>query len=310
MSAKDLLTDIENDEAFRSEIRDDFENEFNLQDLTVSEDLIARTMAAIRSTEKEETEEKTAEVKETTSENKIRNIRIVKWVSGIAAAVVIGVVGIVLFKSGLFSTSKSSDSATAPNYFSTSTTNSMGSDYAVKEKTESVDDRYVTNSIDGGSLYTPPQTEANSSNGYNYDNQITTAAAESYTPSADECKNEAECSDSAEMVSGDQQMDNLFFSLKSHLSVGSEENITVAQALKTEIEKITDDLGIRDGFEEKAEEDTENIKNMIRTTEGYEIIMDCGSYAEGELTALSGELEDPAELFVVNTLLSDLQDSQ
>ena len=146
------------EELFDLEIKKDFEEEFDAQDIFVSEDLISRTMAAIKSLDEDNIDsskdniiditKNTIESTSTATETeKITDItaptarkKSFKWVSGIAAALVIGVVGLLIYKVGMGGIKSKSD-FTAANYAASTSDNSYsGNKYKdePKEATQSV----------------------------------------------------------------------------------------------------------------------------------------------------------------------------
>lgn len=151
------------EELFDLEIKKSFDEEFDAQDIFVSEDLIAKTMAAIKSIDKDTTEnDNTPESTEaadkivnigSTVSNNVTNIsnpsakkKSYKWVSGIAAAVVIGVIGLVIFKLG-GGIKKSSDYAAYEGPTANSTSDNS---YYDKVMTESVAETQPKTEASGG----------------------------------------------------------------------------------------------------------------------------------------------------------------
>ena len=151
------------EELFDLEIKKSFDEEFDAQDIFVSEDLIAKTMAAIKSIDKDTTEndntpasteaaDKIVNIGSTVSNN-VTNIsnpsakkKSYKWVSGIAAAVVIGVIGLVIFKLG-GGIKKSSDYAAYEGPTANSTSDNS---YYDKVMTESVAEAQPQTEASGG----------------------------------------------------------------------------------------------------------------------------------------------------------------
>ena len=151
------------EELFDLEIKKSFDEEFDAQDIFVSEDLIAKTMAAIKSIDKDTTEndntpestkaaDKIVNIGSTISNN-VTNIsnpstkkKSYKWVSGIAAAVVIGVIGLVIFKLG-GGIKKSSDYAAYEGPTANSTSDNS---YYDKVMTESVAEAQPQTEASGG----------------------------------------------------------------------------------------------------------------------------------------------------------------
>ena len=109
------------------EIRDMFDEEFDLAGITVSEELIAKTMTAIRGLSENEPVEFSADndiagkeaAEITKTSDKIVSIskrqKVMKLVSGLAAALFIGVVVFVFLKMGVGGISKSEDRASEPS---------------------------------------------------------------------------------------------------------------------------------------------------------------------------------------------------
>jgi len=105
------MSDELNDIDFKALFEKDFENE----EITVSEDLIARTMTAIKNCDKDGSEEPVIELKkenetEITPVPARRNKKaMIRMISGLAAALVIGIVGFMVFRQGGMLEKKSED---------------------------------------------------------------------------------------------------------------------------------------------------------------------------------------------------------
>lgn len=128
-----------------NEIKAMFDAEFSAADIFVTEDLIARTMAAI---DKEKTDgqenrteqtgqtEQTGRVAANTGASKKRTF--IKWASGIAAAMLVGVIGITVIRSA--GISKSEDSNTAVQSFRYDSDNGVYSEKSDSATADSVDE--------------------------------------------------------------------------------------------------------------------------------------------------------------------------
>lgn len=96
-------------------MKDMLNEEFDAADLFVSEDLIARTMAAIKSSE-EKADDRVINIENAASKATAQKKRSFKWVklaSGIAAALLVGVVGIAIIKNGGIAVSNKAEDTTA-----------------------------------------------------------------------------------------------------------------------------------------------------------------------------------------------------
>ena len=89
-----------------------FEEEFDAENISVSEDLIARTMAAIKAEEDKPENDNTEPAKTDEPVTKIRKKSIIKIIYGIAAALAIGFVGYAVIRFTTLSDKKASDTMT------------------------------------------------------------------------------------------------------------------------------------------------------------------------------------------------------
>jgi hypothetical protein len=129
-----------------------FEKDFEADDIFVSEDLISRTMASIRALENDtsdaapEASAKTTEPENTSKVTSISNRRkFLRITYGIAAALVIGIIGFSIYRFG--GTLKQSDKSNADSYMNTASSKTEGSDNAdyagaVKEADATVENKY------------------------------------------------------------------------------------------------------------------------------------------------------------------------
>ena len=84
-----------NDLEMDIDIKELFEKDFNAEDISVSEDLIARTMAAIQKEKNTSNESNDANITDISKRKKT-----IRLVSGLAAALFIGVIGFAIFRMG------------------------------------------------------------------------------------------------------------------------------------------------------------------------------------------------------------------
>ena len=124
--AEDVITED-------AEIKKMFDDEFDMADLTVSEDLIARTMTAIRGLsdpEKTESAEESSQASDKVVSINNRK-KVIKMVSGLAAALFVGFVMFAFIKMGVGGISKSEDKASnaSERYYVTSQPNSANETY-------------------------------------------------------------------------------------------------------------------------------------------------------------------------------------
>ena len=151
-----------NEESLDFEIRKSFEDEFDAEDLFVSEDLIARTMAAIQkadtasiSSDSQENNKDTDIDKVTDITDKTNRKSIIKVVYGIAAALIIGVIGIAIFKmaGGIKKSEDKADFVASSNAVSSeryeSATESSVPRYKDEEKSSSSSVKQETNASAG-----------------------------------------------------------------------------------------------------------------------------------------------------------------
>ena len=239
------------EELFDLEIKKSFEEEFDAQDIFVSEDLIARTMAAIKSQESNDTDSQREDDIDSSKDNvisvtkntidstntateteKVVDItahttkkRYLKWISGIAAALVIGVVGLFIFKNGIGGIKETSDYAAA-NYATASDNSYSGNKYKDEPKA-------VTESV---------KEEASAS------------AASERNPAADEYDMEVTCAPASDSLTGVNNFANE--SLKSEEAATADE--------KDDREMAADGtLGIQDGNPENIESITKEMMFCI-----------------------------------------------
>lgn len=327
------------EELFDLEIKKSFDEEFDAQDIFVSEDLIAKTMAAIKSIDKDTTEndnkpesteaaDKIVNIGSTLSNN-VTNIsnpsakkKSYKWVSGIAAAVVIGVIGLVIFKLG-GGIKKSSDYAAYEGSTANSTSDNA---YYDKVMTESVAEARPQTEASGGQSdmsYAVPDevtcevTEAAASD-KQYMNSTTTndltgdlKTADSAPPEAsdvakeDESASEDASDDNTKIATGDSYTgdggsivinpdnEDVGFNLTGIGTEGKNPETIIL----TEIEQIVAELGMTD---EKEMPSTEENMEKLRATEGYQRLMSYGDDAKVIMKDLyeklkTGEAENYAE---------------
>ena len=296
------------EELFDLEIKKSFDEEFDAQDIFVSEDLIAKTMAAIKSIDKDTTEndnkpesteapDKIVNIGSTVSNN-VTNIsnpytkkKSYKWVSGIAAAVVIGVIGLVIFKLG-GGIKKSSDYAAYEGPTANSTSDNA---YYDKVMTESVAETQPKTEASGGQSdmsYAIPDeapcevTEAAESD-RQYMNSTTTndltgdiKTADSALPEAsdlakdDETACEDTSDDNTKISSGDSATGDGGSIVINPENEDGSMNLTGIGAegknpetiILTDIEQIVAELGMTEDKEMLPDE--ENMEKL-RNTEGY-----------------------------------------
>ena len=296
------------EELFDLEIKKSFDEEFDAQDIFVSEDLIAKTMAAIKSIDKDTTEndntpasteaaDKIVNIGSTVSNN-VTNIsnpstkkKSYKWVSGIAAAVVIGVIGLVIFKLG-GGIKKSSDYAAYEGPTANSTSDNS---YYDKVMTESVAETQPKTEASGGQSdmsYAIPDeapcevTEAAESD-RQYMNSTTTndltgdiKTADSALPEAsdlakdDETACEDTSDDNTKISSGDSATGDGGSIVINPENEDGSMNLTGIGAegknpetiILTDIEQIVAELGMTEDKEMLPDE--ENMEKL-RNTEGY-----------------------------------------
>ena len=296
------------EELFDLEIKKSFDEEFDAQDIFVSEDLIAKTMAAIKSIDKDtiendnkpestEAPDKIVNIGSTVSNN-VTNIsnpsakkKSYKWVSGIAAAVVIGVIGLVIFKLG-GGIKKSSDYAAYEGPTANSTSDNA---YYDKVMTESVAEAQPQTEASGGQSdmsYAVPDkvpcevTEAAESD-RQYMNSTTTndltgdiKTADSALPEAsdlakdDETACEDTSDDNTKISTGDSATgdggsivinpdnEDVGFNLTGIGTEGKNPETIIL----TDIEQIVAELGMTEDKEMLPDE--ENMEKL-RNTEGY-----------------------------------------
>ena len=326
---KDFLLDEEEFKKFGLEVKNEFEEEFSMNDITVSEDLIARTMTALglknaREAEKDSInsgdDTKKNDIIPKKSEKSVENARVtdisrskgsrkaVKWVSGIAAALLIGVVGLVLFKlgSGTLKSSDKAESATANSSSSLSYSSSA-----------SASDSYVTNDFEASE----PNTYR-----YEYDEKETNSLKEetSATQSSQSLQSSSMAADSAPECTADnsEAFDEEYYDKIGKTAFeNSDSSLKMPDGdysgISAEINRsyLSNNIGkLKSELELKIEEALDNgvsgteIADMIRESEGYDSIIEAGDDIAPVIREMLRASNDRAEQFIFNTILNDLED--
>lgn len=305
-----------------AEIKKMFEEEFDMADLTVSEDLIARTMTAIRglSLDDTNTDADTENIGKTDTEtskitqiSSVRKSSVIKWISGIAAALFIGIVGFTFIKLGLNGSVKE-DSATSTNMSANSENySSVKSDgYETRRESEK------------NSFSDRPMTEASASvpmtndeyDGEDYSSPSISANGNAYKFSPDETKNDAYLGD---IINHEKQvLSTPTDSIPDELTPGATENAGGSSGVDNSDNKETEAEELKEFVVIEADLLLQNIANyrnnpkadkdaMIRKTREYKNIVNLDVNAEDTLYKLLAESEGDAELeYIYAVLLEDV----
>lgn len=294
------------EELFDLEIKKSFDEEFDAQDIFVSEELISKTMAAIKNIENGTAEDSdnntnaqdTVKTVSIASDN-VTNItnpsvkkKSYKWVSGIAAALVIGVIGLLIFKLG-GGIKKNSE------YAAYTATESDSSNKAAYDQTttECAEESKVRTEASGGQSDMPlsipdevPAETHESSNGMTYFNnagkndlagniEVTESVIPESTADLKENESTYEGFTTDDLTDRD---DNDSFTDVGSVTDDSEKIVLA------DIEQIVTELGMTD---EKEMLPTEDNMEMLRDTEGYRRLKSYGSDAKTVLTELYEKLK-------------------
>jgi len=334
---KDFLGNDKELDEFGFEVRKSFDEEFNSKEISVSEDLIARTMAAIKLQGDQNKKEKTSDeivnraTRTMEKEAEITNInsasrkRSLKWVTGIAAALIIGVVGLVVFKLG--GAGLKNESASAPKYANTAN-ESAAADSAPSSSSSNLYDNSIEMDsprgetsasqafIDADAAYPVTESEfgGNSTNYF------------SVSPSSEDLQEDLSVSkeDQSDYVnrtpdelSGDEnnkeeksEDDTLDTGETTDSgSLDDEGELVDPDMLKSSVTMIAKQAGLKnDDGTAGVSVDLDMAKYVaaIRNTEEYVSLMDSGNAIEEALKELLKVSEDGIEKFIISTALEDL----
>ena len=320
------------------EIKKMFEEEFDMADLTVSEDLIARTMTAIRglSGDGAETESasvdaepeskitniagisranKKTETTKTTEISTVRKSSVIKWISGIAAALFIGIVGFTFIKLGLNGSVKE-DSATSTNMSANSENYSSVKSDGYETRRESEKNSFSDRPMTEASASIPMTDDVYEYDGEDYGLPSISANGNAYKFSPDETKNDAYLGD---IINHEKQvLTTPTDSIPDELTPGATENAGGSSGVDNSDNKETEAEELKEFVVIEADILLQNIANyrnnpkadkdaMIRKTREYKNIVNLDVNAEDTLYKLLAESEGDAELeYIYAVLLEDV----
>ncbi|MCR5727949.1 MAG: hypothetical protein K6G24_10830 [Lachnospiraceae bacterium] len=297
-----------------------FNDEFDSLDISVSDSLIAKTMAAIK-LEQEKTEVKKVDnaAEKENDNGKIVNISersnkkyIIKMVSGIAAALIIGVVGLFVFKAGR--AERKADTAPMAN----SATESKMSETATADDSYEYDDMCVTEDASeaGNQSFASPAREKTNnleidsslnSKTQNYSGN-TSGGREMFEDSTkEETKTAAPetvpntVTDSVELSpeaeDGGFDGDNNVGATDETSSGITEEDVVL------ELEDIFNVIGTLDSADLS---DRAKLQELVRKTEGYTRLIAVGDKVKDILKELYAGSGGETEKTVLETILEDI----
>ena len=297
-----------------------FNDEFDSLDISVSEDLIAKTMAAIK-LEQGKTEVKKADnaTEKSDDNGKIVNISersnkkyIIKMVSGIAAALVIGVVGLFVFKAGR--AERKADTTSMAN----SATESKMSETATADDSYEYDDMCVTEEASeaGNQSFASPAREK--TNNLEIDSSLN-SKTQNYSGNTsggremfeDKTKEETKTAapetvpntvtdsveHTAEAEDGGFDGDNNVGATDETSSGITEEDVVL------ELEDIFNVIGTLDSADLS---DRAKLQEIVRKTEGYTRLIAVGDKVKDILKELYAGSGGETEKTVLETILEDI----
>lgn len=303
-----------------AEIKKMFEEEFDMADLTVSEDLIAKTMTAIRGLSGDEVDKKSNTSPKSSEEptriteiSTVRKSSVIKWISGIAAALFIGIVGFTFIKLGLNGSVKE-DSATSTNMAASSESYNRVEADGPEMRRDSEKNYSSDRPMTEASASVPMTNDEYDSE--DYSSPSISANGNAYKFSPDETKNDAYLGD---IINHEKQvLTTPTDSIPDELTPGTTENAGGSSGVDNSDNKETEAEELKEFVVIEADLLLQNIANyknnpkadkdaMIRKTREYKNIVNLDVNAEDTLYKLLAESEGDAELeYIYAVLLEDV----
>ena len=298
-----------------AEIKKMFEEEFDMAELTVSEDLIARTMTAIRGLSGDDTNTNAdtenigktdTETSKITQISSVRKSSVIKWISGIAAALFIGIVGFTFIKLGLNGSVKE-DSATSTNMAASSESYNRVEADGPEMRRDSEKNYSSDRPMTEASASVPMTNDEYEYDGEDYSSPSISANGNAYRFSPDETKNDAYLGD---IINHEKQvLTTPTDSIPDELTPGTIENAGGSSGVDNSDNKETEAEELKEFVVIEADLLLQNIANyrnnpkadkdaMIRKTREYKNIVNLDVKAEDTLYKLLAESEGDAELEV------------
>ena len=331
----DETTDIVTEDA---EIKKMFDEEFDMADIFVSEDLIAKTMTAIRGLSGDDTKNdegtenvpskvtniaeftkantKTdTETSKTTEVTPVKKSSVIKWISGIAAALFIGIVGFTFIKLGLNSSVKNDSSNMA-----SSTANGGGDIYAA---TESADPRIAAGKNYSSSNQPRQETsasipmESSDNGGAAYYDPTLSVDSNAYITDMSEAKGDGSWDDE-DIINHEKQSATSTDEIPSVVLPGTVEHLGGSEGSDSTYYKELETVELKEYIAVESEFILKNIANyrslaktdkvaMIRGTEEYKTIISLDADTESVIyNLLSGSEGDPELDYIYAVLLEDI----
>jgi len=305
-----------------AEIKKMFEEEFDMAELTVSEDLIARTMTAIRGLSGDEVDKKSNTSPKSSEEptriteiSSVRKSSVIKWISGIAAALFIGIIGFTFIKLGLNGSVKE-DSATSTNMAASSESYNRVEADGPEMRRDSEKNYSSDRPMTEASASVPMTNDEYEYDGGDYSSPSISANGNAYKFSPDETKNDAYLGD---IINHEKQvLTTPTDSIPDELTPGTTENAGGSSGVDNSDNKETEAEELKEFVVIEADLLLQNIANyrnnpkadkdaMIRKTREYKNIVNLDVNAEDTLYKLLAESEEDAELeYVYAVLLEDV----